>query len=374
MCVRAGRRLICLLACFCLCLTGCQGAWRAADRSEAAQGKLQVVTTIFPYYDFARQVAGEYADVSMMVPAGMDTHSFEPTARDMVRLGDADVFLYNGGELESWVPRVLDAVDNDHWMVDQMMDYVDVFTEEHVEGMKGERGHSEKEHGEKRRDSERPGNMAGDEEDGARDDMNGAEEDMDGSEEGVDRSEDEDHEEQEELDEHIWTSPVNASILVRHIAEDLGNADPAHRKEYQLNAEHYAGELERLDREFRNVTESAQSRYLVFGDRFPLRYFVEEYGLEYTAAFVGCSSDTEPSADTIAYLTDQVRRRRLPIVLKIELTSDRIANAIAEAAGAEVETFHTCHNVTRGQLDDGVTYLSLMEQNISVLKDTLVEK
>ncbi len=358
--VRAARRWGCLLACVCLCLTGCQGIQRADDGTQSASDKLQVMTTIFPYYDFVRQVAGELADVSMIVPAGIDTHSFEPTARDMIQLGTADVFIYNGGELESWVPRVMESVNNEHWITDRMMDHVDTFAEEHVEGMKAERWHAEE------------GSVGSRQEPG--DKENGKKNAVESGSNGADGTNHAGDEEQEEIDEHIWTSPANAVILVQRIAEDLGEADPVHHEEYQSNAERYIQELDRLDQEFRSVTEAAQEHYLVFGDRFPLRYFVEEYGLEYTAAFAGCSSDTEPSADTIAYLTDQMKSRNLPVVLKIELTSDRVANAVAEASEARVEVFHTCHNVTRKELDDGVTYLRLMEQNISVLKDALVEK
>lgn len=359
--IRAGQRWGCILVCVCLCLTGCQGIQRADDGTQSASDKLRVMTTIFPYYDFARQVAGELADVSMIVPAGIDTHSFEPTARDMIQLGKADVFIYNGGELESWVPRVMESIDNEHWITDRMMDHVDTFAEEHVEGMKEERGHTEEGKNVNRQDSAET-------EHAIQNTGNTWESDSDGAD-GTDHAGDE-----EEIDEHIWTSPANAVILVQRIAEDLGEADPAHRDEYLSNAERYIQELDRLDQEFQSVTEAAQEHYLVFGDRFPLRYFVEEYGLEYTAAFAGCSSDTEPSADTIAYLTDQMKSRNRPVVLKIELTSDRVANAIAEASEARVEVFHTCHNVTRRELDDGVTYLRLMEQNISVLKDALLEK
>jgi len=182
--------------------------------------------------------------------------------------------------------------------------------------------------------------------------------------------------EEEEVDEHIWTSPVNAQKIVAQIAEDLSAADPDHGEWYHKNAERYINKLKKLDKDIRQVTEHAGEKYLAFADRFPLRYFVEEYGLDYTAAFAGCSSDTEPSAETITYLTRQVRKRRLPVVLKIELTSDKVAKAVAEAASTaghkvKVETFYTCHNVTKQQFDRGETYLSLMEKNLGVLRDAL---
>lgn len=318
---------------------GCRGEPRDVTKKEGAhmvssiktgrEDRLQVVATIFPYYDFVREIAGDLADVTMIVPAGMDTHSFEPSANDMITIGGADVLIYNGGEMEGWVPKVLEAAENPGILADAMIDYVDTFAEEHVEGMT-RREHHEEETG------EASDNDTGD-----------------------------------EADEHIWTSPVNAGKIAAQIAKDLAQADPAHQEEYLGNAQVYLGELDKLHRKFQRVTGRAENRYLVFGDRFPLRYFVEEYGLEYTAAFSGCSSETEPGAGVIAYLTDQVKEKEIPVVLKIELTSPRVAESIAEAAGARVETFSTCHNVTKEEFRSGVTYIRLMEQNLSVLKAAL---
>lgn len=342
---------IMLLVLFCgFALTGCQPEGKeetekastiSGNVAETKGDRLQVVTTIFPYYDFARQIAGEYADVTMIIPAGMDTHSFEPTAADMIEIGKADVFIYNGGEMETWVPKVIDASGNDKLFADSMIDYVETFAEEHVEGMKQEKGHDH--------------------------------EQIDDDTHGADKA-DEQHGHGEELDEHIWTSPENAQKIVAQIAKDLAKADVKHKDQYLDNAQTYMKELEKIDKQFEEIVSQAKNHYLVFADRFPLRYFVEEYDLEYTAAFAGCSSETEPSADTLAYLTDQVKKYHLPVVLKIELTSSRVADIIAETTGARVETFSTCHNVTKEQLEKGETYLSLMEKNISVLKDALEVK
>lgn len=299
-----------------LMLAGCQ----SEEKAESDSNKLQVITTIFPYYDFASHVAGEYAEVSMAVPAGMDTHSFEPTAADIIAFGKADLLIYNGGEMEGWVEQVIEASDNKAMLADGMMNHVEIYEEEIVEGME------EEEHG---------------------------------------------HEGEKEYDEHIWTSPVNAQKLIQQIAKDLSKADPEHKEEYQQNADAYKKKLDELDKQFSDVVSRAETRYLVFGDQFPLRYFVEEYDLEYSAAFAGCSADTEPSTDTIAYLTNQVKDKKIPVVLKIELTSPKVAQIIAESTGAEVETFYTCHNVTKEQFGQGVTYLSLMQENVKVLTEAL---
>lgn len=347
-----GSRLtaICLVLCLMTgSLTGCSTAISGDDGQ--ADGKIRVITTIFPYYDFVRQIAGDLVDLSLVVPAGMDTHSFEPTASDMVRIGRADLLIYNGGEMETWVDQVVDASENKALIADGMMDHVETVVEEQVAGMKEEK-HS---HAEDTDDAQ--ADHAHDTEPAHAEEHAGNPTDM------PDAS--------AEYDEHIWTSPVNARKIVSQIAKDLGQADPEHAKTYTQNAENYIKKLQKLDTSFRDIVKQARNHYVVFGDRFPLRYFVEEYGLDYTAAFAGCSSDTEPSADTIAYLTDQVKERKLPVVLKIELTSPKVAQAIAEATNAKVETFYTCHNVTKAQFKDGITYLQLMQKNLHVLKEAL---
>lgn len=355
---RSGKVLWKLAACFgavMLAASGCAvtGGKDQMSGQNKTDNRIKVVATLFPYYDFARQVAGGYADVSLILPAGMDTHSFEPTASDMIQMGQADLILYNGGENEQWVGQVLESADNKGIMADEMMKHVDTLVEEHVEGMQEEKGeeHDHEEHGKENSDH-------------------------DASEEEHDHETEVSSDASGEIDEHIWTSPVNAQKIVEQIAKDLAEVDPEHQQQYQKNADEYIKKLQKLDKDIRQVTSQAKHKYLAFADRFPLRYFVEEYDLDYTAAFAGCSSDTEPSAETITYLTRQVKERKLPVVLKIELTSDKVAKAVAEAASTKehsvkVETFYTCHNVTRQQFDAGETYVSLMEKNIKVLRDAL---
>lgn len=324
--------VICMVFAF---MTGCG---RNAD-VEKDDGRLKVVTTIFPYYDFVRQVAGDKVNLSMAVPAGMDTHSFEPTAADMIDIGKADIVIYNGGEMETWVDEVLEAASNDNVVAAEMMDYVDVVMEETVEGMQ-ESAHNHDSH----------------EEDIHEEDIH-SEEDYHG---------------EAEYDEHIWTSPVNAQKLVMKIVDILSEADKDNADYYKKNGESYNKKLSELDKRFREIVNSSDKNYLVFGDRFPLRYFTDEYGLEYSAAFAGCSADIEPSADTLAFLTDKVKDENIKVILKIELTNSKVADTIAETTGAKVMTFYTCHNVTREQFDDGVTYYDLMRENVEVLKKALV--
>lgn len=316
---------------FMLSLTGCKRADSVGTNVEKETGKLNIITTIFPYYDFVRQIAGDSVNVTMLVPTGMDTHSFEPTPGDMVKIQDADIFIYNGGEMESWVEQVLDAVDNDSQNRVRMMDYVTLFEEELVEGMEAEE--HEHEHGEE--DSE--------------------------------LKEDTDHEEAE-YDEHIWTSPANAKILVSQLCNVLKEAESENAKVYEENAEQYIEKLTALDNEFKGIVETAKRKTLVFGDKFPLRYFVEEYGLDYSAAFSGCSTETEPSAETVAYLINKVKEEQIPVVYYLELSNGKIADTICEATDAKKVKFNTCHNVTQDQFDSGITYLELMEENVEALK------
>ena len=291
-------------------------------------GKIQVVCTLFPYYDFARQIGGDDVDVTLVVPAGRETHSFEPTPMDVIRISQADVFIYNGGESEQWVADILDAAGEDIPCVLSMMDAAELREEELVEGMQsGASAHDHHDH-------------------------------------------DED-EEEIEYDEHIWTSPVTAMALCRAITDGLCQADPDHADSFRARLADYLAALEALDETFREVVAGGSRDLLVFGDRFPLLYFCREYGLDYRAAFHGCAGDTEPSLTTLKYLIDLVSEQHIPVVYTIELSSRKVAKAIAETTGAQVRTFHSCQTVSRAEFDAGVTYLQLMEANADVLREGL---
>ena len=291
-------------------------------------GKTQVVCTLFPYYDFARQIGGDDVDVTLVVPAGRETHSFEPTPMDVIRISQADVFIYNGGESEQWVTDILDAAGEDIPCVLSMMDAAELHEEELVEGMQsGTSAHDHHDH-------------------------------------------DED-EEEIEYDEHIWTSPVTAMALCRAITDGLCQADPDHADSFRARLADYLAALETLDGTFRQIVAEGSRDLLVFGDRFPLLYFCREYGLDYRAAFHGCAGDTEPSLTTLKYLIDLVNEQHIPVVYTIELSSRKVAKAIAETTGAQVRTFHSCQTVSRSEFDAGVTYLQLMEADADVLREGL---
>ncbi len=362
-----------------LVLGGCAqtgGSQGAFDASSEENGKLKVAVTLFPYYDFVRQIAGNQVDLQMVIPAGMDSHSFEPTPADIRTIQHADILISNGGTMEHWLDETLAALDTTNMTIVTMMDYVDAVEEEIVEGMEDADHDHEHTHVYVAADHDHSGETP--EEHAAH-----AHEDDDHDHSGetpeahAAHSYEEDtrscvdndgHEEEIEYDEHIWTSPVNAMKLVDVIGDTLAEADPAHADTYHQGAENYKKELEEIDSGFREVSANRKRNMIVMGDKFPFRYLADEYQLDYRAAFSGCSSDTEPSAKTIAYLIDKVKEEQIPAVYYLELSSHRVAEIIGEETGAEPLLLHSCHNVTRAQFDAGITYAGLMRQNIENLR------
>lgn len=324
--------------------------------------KLKVVTTLFPYYDFARQIAGDKIELDMVVPAGMDSHSFEPTPADMRMIQEADILICNGGAMEHWVSQVMEALDTSHMTILTMMDYVDVVEEEVVEGMEDKghnhEGHDHESHEQEQGDDMQERNSHGDQEDN-------------GTMYGSHGEDTEDHE--IEYDEHIWTSPVNAMGFTKVITQALAQADPENRKEYEASRDAYLEKLEHVHQMFLQVAENRKRNVIVVGDKFPFRYLAKEYGFDYRAAFSGCSTDTEPSARTIAYLIDKVKDEKIPAVYFLELSSHRVSEIIGEETGAKVMLLHSCHSVTRREFDSGITYVDLMMQNAENLRKGLDE-
>ena len=303
--------------CALLLLTAC-----GPDLPPEDSERPQIVATVFPAYDFARSAAGELADVTLLLPPGAESHSYEPTPADILRVQRCDLFIYLGGESDAWVDTILSAIEP-RGDVLRMIDCVDLLEEETVEGMQG----------------------------------------------GHDHEEGHDHlGEVLSMDEHVWTAPRNAAAVTRIIGQRLALLDRSNGEAYAAGAEAYALELEELDRDFAAFFDTLPDRTIVFGDRFPLLYFAEAYDLDYYAAFPGCGAQTEPSAATVAFLTRKVREEGLPAVWYIEFSNHLVADSIAEAAGVETAQFHTCHNVSRADLEAGATYLSLMEANLETLR------
>ena len=330
-------------------LTGCGMSGQQTEQNggkeqnKVENEKISVVATIFPQYDFVRQIAGDNVELKMLLKPGEETHSYEPTPQDIIAIQNSDLFIYVGGENDAWVEDILESMPDNGRKTLKLVDCVDTVEEEHVEGMKEERGHDH---------------------------------DEDDAEHEEDEADHEEHGQEEthsvhEIDEHVWTSPLNAIKIVEQIKEELCEIDPENTSDYEENAEAYVAQLNELDREFQDVVDHSKRKLMIFGDRFPFRYFAEEYGLDYYAAFSGCASDTEPSAATMAFLINKVRDENIKTVLKMELSNENIAKAIAEATNADVKEFYSCHNLTAEQFADGETYLSLMEKNVETLREVL---
>lgn len=320
-----------LLALFMLvgALAGC-GKQNDTNQTD----KLSIVTTIFPEYDWVREILGEKADnaeITMLLDNGVDLHSYQPTADDIVKISDCDLFIYVGGESDEWVEDALRNAANRNMKVINLLEVLgdSVKTEEIVEGMQEE----EHEH-----------------------------EDA------------EEHEHEEEADEHVWLSLKNAKMLVRVISKALQELDPDNKDIYAANADAYVKKLSALDAEYQAAVDAASNKTILFGDRFPFRYLVDDYGLRYYAAFVGCSAETEAGFETISFLAKRVDELKLPCVLTIEGAQHKIAETIVRnttAKNQRVLTMDSMQSTTSKDVKNGTTYLSVMEKNLSVLKEAL---
>lgn len=296
--------------------------------------KLSIVTTIFPEYDWVREILGDKADnaeITMLLDNGVDLHSYQPTADDIVKISDCDLFIYVGGESDEWVEDALRNAANGNMKVINLLEVLgdSVKTEEIVEGMQEE----EHEH-----------------------------EDA------------EEHEHEEEADEHVWLSLKNAKMLVRVISKALQELDPDNKDIYAANADAYVKKLSALDAEYQTAVDAASNKTILFGDRFPFRYLVDDYGLRYYAAFVGCSAETEAGFETISFLAKRVDELKLPCVLTIEGAQHKIAETIVRnttAKNQRVLTMDSMQSTTSKDVKNGTTYLSVMEKNLSVLKEAL---
>jgi zinc transport system substrate-binding protein len=307
-----------------LCVSGCSNKEKKAGaRNVGNENKVAVTAAIFPPYDFARRIAGDRVELSMLLRPAAESHSFEPTPQDIITMQNSDLFIYIGGESDAWVKRILASMDDSALKkikILPLINTVDAVEEEIVEGMEEEEEES-----------------------------------------GEDAA----------YDEHIWTSPRNAVLMVRAIADALCEIDSGNAAFYRANAESYTAELNELDAAFKDVVAGGKRKTIVFGDRFPFRYFADAYGLSYYAAFPGCSTETEPSAATVAFLIDKIKSEKIPVVFHIELSNERMADAIAAETGAKKLLFHSCHNISKKDFENGAAYLDLMRGNVDNLREAL---
>ncbi len=290
-----------LLFCFLLC--GCTGLLPQDD------GRVKIVATLFPQYDFAREICGDKADIFLLLPPGMDSHSYEPTPSNMVKISEADLFLYTGSAMEPWADKLSESVKGERVDVSHGLSL-----------------------------------LSGDD---------------------IHHSETHTHA-KETTDPHVWTNPQNAVSMVDTICAAVCKKDPVNADFYRQNTENYKAKLLQLDREFETCVQNGKRKHIVFGGHFAMRYFVHRYGLSYASAFDACSGETEPSPSTLISLVESMRTECIPAVFYEELSTPRTAALIAEETGAQMLLLHSCHNISKDE--SGETYLSLMYKNLENLK------
>lgn len=288
-------------------------AFCSCGEVERSTGKISVVTTIFPYYDFARSVSKGTCDVDMLLKPGSDVHSFEPTPSDILKIRNADLFIYNGGESDEWVDSILESLgDTDKPVVMKMTDYVKPLTE------------------------------------------------MDA-----------DHHAEDEEDEHIWTSLDNAKTLVSKISDEVSKLDSKNKSIYHRNGLDYIEKISKVQGEIENTVNSSKSKKIVVGDRFPLLYFATEFSLDWECAFPGCSTETEPSLDRLSKLTDTIEKDKIKTILKLEMSENKVADTLADETNTKVRTFYSAESVSKEDFANNITYVDLMERNNNALKEAL---
>lgn len=328
-----------------------------AEAADVSGGDgIQIVTTIFPEYDWVMNILGDNpagAQVTMLLDKGVDLHSYQPTAEDMLKISSCDMFIYVGGESDEWVEDALKGAVNKDMKVINLLDVLgdSVKEEEVVEGMQ-ESEHEHEHNGEDEHE---------------REDADEHEEDEDGHEH--------EHEEGEpEYDEHVWLSLRNAEILTEKISDELQQLDAANAAVYKANTDAYVERLNALDKEYNDAVSSASVKTLLFGDRFPFRYLTDDYGLSYYAAFVGCSAETEASFETITFLAGKADEVNIPAIMTIEGSDGKIAKTIIENTAdkdQKILTMDSMQSVTAKDVEAGADYLSVMESNLEVLKEAL---
>ena len=315
------------------------------SKTDSTEDKLKIVCTIFPEYDWLCEVVGEEKDnfeIELLLDNGTDLHNYQPTAKDMADIATCDMFIYAGGESAAWVDDALENVGKDDVKVLKLCEILEghLQEEEHIEGMADGHDHHSEEC----------------------------------EIEGHDHEAEHHHDSETAYDEHVWLSLKNAQIIVQEIEEAVGEMDVAHKEEYQVNSEAYLAQLLALDEQFAETIEASEKDTILVADRFPFLYLVKDYGLQYYAAFSGCSAETESSFETITFLMEKVDALDLSSVLVIENSDHRLAETIVantKEKNQEVLVLNSLQSITKKEIENGVTYLSVMEDNLEVLEKAL---
>lgn len=317
------KRLVILTALMSVLFTGC--AREIANAQDHEDKGIKIICTLFPGYDWAKEItAGQDAEITYLLSGGLDLHNYQPSTKDMIQISDCDLLIYAGGESEGWVEDALKEVTNPEMKVIRLMDVLGdrVKEEEIVEGMEAE----------------------------------------------------EEEDEECGYDEHIWLSVKNAETFCHAICDTLCEIQPEYAEAYQLNLNAYTEKLERIDKDFADMAEQASVKTIVFGDRFPFRYLADDYGLDYYAAFAGCSAETEASFETIAFLADKLDELELNTIFTIENADQSIAKAVisnTEGKHQQIAELNSMQSVSQEDIADGVSYLSIMQENFAILKEVL---
>lgn len=296
-----------------LCACSSESGYSSSD-----SGKLKIISTVFPPYDLARQIAGDDAEISILLPPGSEIHNYEPSAKDMIAIRNCDIFLYIGGENEQWAEKLINSNDTENVTAVKLIDYVPTLSED------------EDEH-----------------------------------------DHDHDHEHEHETDEHIWTSPKNAQLMLSAVYDAICKVDPSDKQTYTKNKDAYAKQLSDLDNAYRSAVDNAKNKTIILADKFPFRYLAHEYGLEFSAAFAACSDESEPGVSTMIKLTKTIKENNIPAVYYLEFSSTKIADTLCDETGATKLMLHSCHNVSKQDIENNISYVDLMKQNLENLKLTL---
>lgn len=294
--------------------------------SDNGSDELSIVCTAFPQYDYIKNIIGSEENLTLLLDDGGDLHSYEPTAQDIISIGSADLFVYIGGVSDEWVEGALQSANSKTLKTIAIMDLVDTYEEEYVAGMQHEHSHSHNE-----------------------------------AHSGDHKNE----------DEHIWLSLRNSAVITQALCDEICKVDPANAEKYKTNAQNYINKLNSLDKEYESVIESAKRDVLLFADRFPFRYLIEDYNLTYHAAFAGCSSESEASFETMAYLIDKTAELKLPVILTIEGSDGSLAKTVCDETGAKSATLNSCQSVTAQDIENGTSYINIMKSNLEILQEAL---
>ena len=297
-----------------LCLCSC-ASQNEADNKDSQ--KLKIISTVFPPYDLARQIAGDNADISILLPPGSESHTYEPTAKEIIEIQNCDIFLYIGGENEQWAEKIISSNKSDSVKTVKLIDCVKTLEEAELHEEEHEEEHSH------------------------------------------------------ETDEHIWTSPKNEQLMLTAVYDAICEADPENKAVYTKNKDSYNKQLTELDKAYKEAVGNAKNKTIIMADKFPFRYLAEEYGLDFYAAFSSCSDESEPSAAAMTSLISKIKELKIPVVYYLEFSSTKVADTLCSETGASSLMLHSCHNVSKEDLEKGISYVDLMKQNLENLKTAL---